>query len=86
MSEKGELKPEVTPFFGGEMSGVIPPFSAKFRMSCMVGRKSVYIPGKSTSESRLFLLGMDQWNDHKEQEECCQRKPNLTSTTQLVYK
>ena len=84
MSEKGELKPEVTPFFGGEMSGVIPPFSAKFRMSCMVGRKSVYIPRKSTAESMFVPLAMDQWNDHKEQEECCQRKPNLTLTTQLV--
>ena len=62
MSEKGELKPEVTPFFGGEMSGVIPPFSAKFRMRCMVSRKAVDISWKSTTESVLFLLAVDDGN------------------------
>ena len=62
MSEKGELKPEVTPFFGGEMSCVIPPFSAKFRMSCMVGRKAVDIARKSTAESLFILLAMDDGN------------------------
>ena len=62
MSEKGELKPEVIPFFGGEMSGVIPPFSAKLRMSCMVGRKAVDISWQRPPESRLFLLAMDDGN------------------------
>jgi hypothetical protein len=84
MSEKGKLKPEVTPFFGGEMSGVIPPFGTKFRMSCMIGRKSVDISWKSTSEGLLILLAIRQWNDHKEQEDCRQRKPILKSTTQLL--
>ncbi len=63
MSEKGELKPEVTPFFGGEMSGVIPPFSAKLRMSCMVGRKTVDIARKSPTESMFILLAMDHGNE-----------------------
>ena len=59
MSEKGELKPKAAPFFGGEMSGVIPPLSAKLRMSCMVGRKTIDVSWHCTAESRLFLLAMD---------------------------
>ena len=69
MSEKGKLKPEVTPFFGGEMSGVIPPFSAKFRMSCMIGRKSVDISWKSTSEGLFILLAIG-WNHSCNHAQC----------------
>ncbi len=63
MSEKGELKPEVTPFFGGEMSCVIPPFSAKFRMSCMVGRELIGVSGQGATESMFILLAMDDGNE-----------------------
>ena len=63
MSEKGELKPKVAPFFGGEMSGVVPPFSAKLRMSCMVGRKTVDIARKSTTESVFVRLAIDDCSD-----------------------
>ncbi len=60
MPEKGELKPKVAPFFGGEMSGVIPPFSTKFRMSCMVGRKTIDISWHCTAEWLFILLAMDE--------------------------
>ena len=63
MSEKGELKPEVTPFFGGEMSCVIPPFSAKFRMSCMVGRELISVSGQGATEGVCILLAMDDGNE-----------------------
>ena len=63
MAKKGKLKPEVTPFFGGEMSYVIPPFSAKFRMSCMVGRKEVDISWQRPPESVFILLAMDDGNE-----------------------
>ena len=65
MSEKGELKSEVTPFFGGEMSCVIPPFSAKFRMSCMVGRKAVDISWQRPPEGVFILLAMDDCSNIK---------------------
>ena len=65
MSEKGELKSKVAPFFGGEMSGVIPPLSAKFRMSRMVGRKTIDISRKSTAESMFVPLAMDDGRDIK---------------------
>ena len=65
MSEKGKLKPEVAPLFGAEMPGVIPPFSAKFRMSCMVGRKSVDIARKSTAEKVCGFLTIDDCRDIK---------------------
>ena len=63
MSEEGELKPEVAPSFGGEMSCVIPPFSAKFRMSCMVGRKAVDISWQRPPEGVFILLAMDDGNE-----------------------
>jgi hypothetical protein len=63
MSEKGKLKPEVAPLFGAEMPSVIPPFSAKFRMSCMVGRKAVDIARKSTTEVLFVPLAMNDGRD-----------------------
>ena len=65
MSEEGELKPEVAPSFGGEMSCVIPPFSAKFRMSCMVGRKAVDISWQRPPEGVFILLAMDDCSNIK---------------------
>jgi len=63
MAKKGKLKPEVTPFFGGEMSCVIPPFSAKIWMSCVVGRKAVDISRKRPPEMVFGLLTIDNCRD-----------------------
>ena len=41
------------------MSGVIPPFGAKFRMSCMIGWETIDIARKSTTESLFILLALD---------------------------
>ena len=65
MSEKGELKPEVTPFFGAEMSCVIPPFSAKFRMRCMVGRELIGVSGQGATENVFGFLTIDDCRDIK---------------------
>jgi hypothetical protein len=47
------------------MSSVIPPFSTKFRMSCMVGRKAIDVARKSTSESMIIPLAVDDGRDTK---------------------
>ena len=60
MSEKSELKPEVTPIYRDEMPGIVPPFSAKLRVGCMVFGEFIDIAGKSTTEPLRHLFSLSR--------------------------
>ena len=57
------MKPEGAPFCRAEVSGVVPPFSAKLRMGCMVLREFIDVARKGAAEKVFAFLTMNDCHD-----------------------
>ena len=69
MSKKSELKPEVTPFYRSEMPGVIPPFSAKLRMGCMISWEFIDVAWQCQAKCVRIPLAI-RWNHSCNHAQC----------------